>query len=106
MKRVVLILHGWPRIDSDSLIFKNFRRNKYTIICPYLFSDTFPFDLSGITKQVKLSLQGFNPDAIVGISLGGLILPKIARNYPKTKLIFVASGVTASLQSSVFRFLL
>lgn len=103
MKKIALILHGWPRPDENSLLFKYFKNKFYKIVCPYLFSDNFEFSSFEIIKQVQTSLRGISPEVIVGISLGGLILPEVALNYPKTKLIFVASGVSANPKSILFR---
>ncbi len=106
MKKVVLILHGYPRIDSKSLLFKLFRVNNYKIFCPNLISKSFSFTLPEITKNILTILNSNSPDFIVGVSLGGLILPSIALHYPKAKLIFVASSVSANPKSIVFKSLL
>ena len=51
-------------------------------------------------------MRGLNPDVIIGVSLGGLILPKVATYYPKAKLIFVASSTSANPKSKLFKSLL
>jgi esterase/lipase len=103
MKTNVLVLHGYPRIDEKSLLFDYFSRKKYKIYCPYLFNDKLEFTQSKINLFIDNFIKGSVPDVIIGISLGGLILPSVALKYPKAKLIFIASGASVNPKSNLLK---
>ena len=54
--------------------------------------DVDHFNVEGIKNKIQCELNGTVPDVIVGISMGGLIAPHLAKDYPTTKLIMIASG--------------
>jgi len=45
-----------------------------------------------LVGSVDRKLDGRDPEVIVGISMGGLLLPKLAEEYPDAKLIFISSA--------------
>lgn len=103
MTKTVLILHGWPQYRLESYFLnKHFRDKGFSLICPDLFDQRFEFTLANIMYKVREMLKGETPDAIVGISLGGLVLPYIASQFPESKLIFVASAANMRSKSKIF----
>lgn len=105
--KTILILHGWPQYRLESyFLSKHFKNNGYEVTYPNLFDERFEFNLGNMMYKVKESLDGKIPDAIVGISLGGLIAPYIATQYPNSKLVFVASAASLQSKSKVFNLVL
>jgi len=99
-KKVALVLHGYPAPLSSLNKLAEFLRNKgYMVIVPeYLKQDSFEFTKTA--AWFKSQLRGKKPELILGLSLGGLVLPHVAVNYPKAKLVFVATG--EKVKPSVF----
>ena len=48
---------------------------------------------------------GFRPDLIIGFSLGGMVAMKVARRYPRAKLLLVATGVRLDPENIWFKLL-
>ena len=78
----------------------------FTVLNPYLFDLNIDFTLANIKEYINKELGNVTPNLIVGISMGGLILPHIATNYPQAKLVFVASGTKIGSGSETFNKLL
>jgi len=90
---MVLIIHGWPQpVGEKDLIYQYFRQKGYRVFCPYLFKMKKCFSLLEVKRELVTCLGGKKPEVIVGISVGGLIMPSLAMDYPKAKLVFVATG--------------
>jgi pimeloyl-ACP methyl ester carboxylesterase len=97
VQKTVLLIHGWPQpVEDNDLIWRYFTCKGYKVYCPYLFKTGRNFSLVETRKRLIECLEGKCPDVIVGISIGGLILPGLAKDYPEAKLIFIASGVCFS----------
>lgn len=91
--KTVLLIHGYPEpIYKDHPLYKYFVDRDYTIVDPYLFSPEFRLTKSETKKYLEEKLSGRKPDVIVGVSMGGLIAPLIAEDYPAAKLVLVATG--------------
>ena len=73
---------------------------------PDLMIDVDHFNVEGIKNKIQCELNGTVPDVIVGISMGGLIAPHLAKDYPTTKLIMIASGPKLKTKIPVFNFLI
>ncbi len=94
MKKVALILHGWPQTEMNQHFLVKFMKSRgYLVNVPNLYEIEKSWDINQVTDFIIAKLKGATPDLIVGISLGGLILPHIAVRYPNSKLVFIASGV-------------
>ncbi len=92
-KKTVLILHGWPQpVEKGSMYYEYFENKKYNVVSPRLFNKEFVLTENEAKKYIEQQLNGKKPDVIIGISMGGLLVPVIAKNYPDAKLIFIASG--------------
>lgn len=90
---VSLIIHGYPQpIAKDHLLYDFFEQNNWEVIAPYLFTDEFVLSRENAQKYLEKELGDKKPDVIVGVSLGGLIAPLIAQNYPDSKLVLIATG--------------
>jgi esterase/lipase len=102
-----LILHGWPQYDiKEHFLVKYLEENGYECITPNMFINDNPFSSDNILSEVKRLIGNTKLDLIVGISLGGLIAPHIAKEYPNSKLIFIASGKSIDSKSKTFNTLL
>lgn len=105
--KTILILHGWPQYKLENyFLTKELVDKDYQVICPNLFDENIEFNLQNILKKTLHLLKGEAPYAIVGISMGGLILPHLTKEFPKSKLIFVASGANIKSESKIFNLLL
>ena len=99
----ILILHGWPQYRLESyFLTKHLKEKGYKIVYPDLFDKRFEFTLPNLLHKVNEMLNNESPDVIVGISMGGLVLPYLARQFPESKLIFVASGANIKSKSNIF----
>ena len=97
MQKTVLIIHGWPQpIGEDHRIHRYFREKGFWVCCPYLFKMEGEFSSDGVKKMLIGALEGKSPDVIVGVSIGGLLVPSVALDYPRAKLVFVSSGTRFS----------
>jgi pimeloyl-ACP methyl ester carboxylesterase len=103
MTKVALVLHGWPESRTeDSFYYKYFKDRGYDVLAPNLFDGSFTFDIHNVGSRIKKQLRSRKIDVIVGISMGGLILPYIAKDHPGAKLIFIASGAHLKSKSGFF----
>ncbi len=104
MKKVALILHGWPRKDIKERFLLNFlQKNDYEVFTPNLYVVDKGMKVEGLVRYITSQLKGKKPDLIVGISMGGLILPHIAERYPSAKLIFIATSAFLKPQSRLMK---
>jgi|GEM_PF-2188258 len=107
MEKTVLILHGWPQpVTKDSMYYKYFEEKEYFIVAPQLFTKDFVLDENDAKNYIEKQLSGRKPDVIVGISLGGLLAPVFAKDYPNAKLILIATGPKLEPQATGFKMLL
>lgn len=105
MDKTALIIHGYPQpIAKGHLLYDFFEQNNWEVIAPYLFTDKFIFTPENIQKYLEDELKDRKPDVIVGVSLGGLIAPLIAQNYPDSKLILIATGSYFKPKSKIIGF--
>jgi pimeloyl-ACP methyl ester carboxylesterase len=107
MEKTVLILHGWPQpVTKDSMYYKYFEEKGYLVVAPQLFIREFVLDENEAKNYIEKQLAGRKPDVIVGISLGGLLAPVFAKDYPNAKLVLIATGPKLEPQATGFRMLL
>ncbi len=91
--RKVLLIHGYPQeISEKHPVYVFFRKKGFEIYCPRLFSSKKEFSLENAVSAIKKELKGNKPDIILGFSLGGLILPHVAKDFKDAKLIFASTG--------------
>lgn len=101
--KTILVLHGWPQYRLESYFLSKHLRDKgYRVIYPDLFDSRFEFTLPNMMHKIQEMLNGEKPYAIVGISLGGLVLPYIAAQFPESRLIFIASAANMRSKSKIF----
>lgn len=103
MAKLALILHGFPQPvnSSDNYLIKYLEGRGYEVCCPYLLAGAWEFNWPNIEKYIANELKTKIPDVVIGISMGGLILPNIAKDWPKARLVFIASGPNLKLPKSV-----
>ena len=93
MSKIALVLHGWPQTKLNQYFLVKFLEDKdYEVVIPNLYLIEESWDIGEISDKISDEIKGRCPDLIVGILMGGLILPHIAKRCPKSKLIFIASG--------------
>ena len=93
MSKVTLILHGWPQSDlSEHPLYLHLIKSGYEVLVIDLFNSEIVLTPENVVGKVGFLLKNRNLDAIFGISIGGLLLPHVARRYPQAKLVFIASG--------------
>ncbi|HLE48930.1 MAG TPA: alpha/beta fold hydrolase [Patescibacteria group bacterium] len=94
MAKTALILHGWPQTElNQHFLIKFLKKEGYDVLTPSLYFNLKDLNIKNSTNVIINGLEGKKPDLIIGISMGGLILPRVAVKYPNAKLIFIASGV-------------
>jgi pimeloyl-ACP methyl ester carboxylesterase len=62
--------------------------------------------MENVLSEVNKEIKGQAVEIAIGISLGGFILPQIAKKYSKAKLIFVVTGPYLKTKSKLFRLVL
>lgn len=99
MTKFALILHGFPQPveATDDHLIKYLQSKGYEVCCPYLLAGDWDFNWLNIKKYVDQELKDKVPDVVIGISMGGLFLPNIVKDWPNAKLIFIASGASLHL---------
>lgn len=107
MKNVV-ILHGFPDLlqKDKSPLFNYFNRRNYKIIMPNLLSDNFQFNIDNVSKIVDKELANEKLNVIMGISMGGLIAPYIAKRHPEAKLVLIGTGARFRTAIPIYNFLI
>jgi len=91
--KTAVLIHGFPEpIYKNSPLYSYFDLEGYSIIAPYLFSPGFKLTEDAVIKHIKTELNGRRPGVIVGISLGGLLAPALAKEYPDAKLVLIGTG--------------
>jgi pimeloyl-ACP methyl ester carboxylesterase len=107
MGKTILMLHGWPQpVNPNSLYYKDFEKWGYDVVAPEYISEKFTLTLDNIRKYIEKELNGRVPDVIMGISMGGLLAPQIARDYPKAKMILIATGPKLKPKDATFNLLI
>ena len=102
-KKTALILHGWPQFRLEKYFLTIFLKGKgYKVLIPNMFVREYVFSPENVLKKVRNMNGKSDIDLIVGISLGGLIAPYIAREYPKAKIILI--GTAPRLKTDVLIF--
>lgn len=92
MNKYALIIHGWPQPVTDRHpLIPVLKEKGYQIISPNMFV-LKSINLEETTQLLKESIKGKDIKLVIGISMGGLILPHLLTYFPNAKLIFIASG--------------
>jgi pimeloyl-ACP methyl ester carboxylesterase len=107
MNKTALIIHGWPSpVDPNSLYYKDFEKWGYDVVAPEIFSTDFILTLENVKKFIEKELNARRPDVIIGTSMGGLIVPHIAKDYPGAKMILIATAPKLKPKDRGFKFLI
>ncbi len=104
-KKIALLIHGWPQpLDKKGDIYQYFVKRGYAVVMPRYFefidADT---TMEGLAKQIVKELKGREPAAILGHSIGSLVVPYLAKIFPKAKLIFIGGGVRVRPKGTLLR---
>ena len=102
--KTLLLIHGFPQETTpDSPVFIFFNERKYKIYTPRLFSSDKEFNLENSLQIIRDSLGKNKPDVILGFSLGGLLLPHIASDFPDSTLIFISTGTRFNPDNAFYK---
>jgi len=104
-KKIALILHGFPGLSANNPIEKYFQLRNFEIVKPNLFDTVFEFNESNIIKEIEKSLLGRTPHVLLGVSMGGFFVPKIAKKYFNARLVLVASGPRVEIGIPIYNYL-
>lgn len=105
MKKQALIIHGWPRpVSLNHPLSRLLQKRNYEVISPNLFDTKFDLDFQNIISSLRNTIKGKKIDLIIGISMGGLLLPHLVSSVPKSKLIFIASSTQFIPNSHLIQF--
>lgn len=92
MNKCALIIHGWPQpVTPNHPLIPVLKEKGYRIIAPNMFV-LKSINLEETILLLKNSIKGKDVELVIGISMGGLILPHLLTYFPNAKLIFIASG--------------
>ena len=107
MSKLSLIYHGWGYHTTKVRILSEWlSKNDYDTLIPRYLESSRPFSIKNVLAETKKKLKKREPKIIAGISLGGMILPHIAQNFPQAKLIFIATGHYFKPKSAALEFLM
>ncbi len=99
--KIAVLIHGFPEpIYPETPLYSYFARKGYTVIAPYLFNPRFKLSQKEVNRYVESELSGKKPDVVVGVSMGGLLAPALAKEYPKAELILIGTGPYIKPQST------
>ena len=91
--KLALVLHGYPRpVSETSRLITLMKQAGYNVVAPWYLKECREFSVPEVKKLVREKLKNKKPDLIIGLSLGGMLLPHIARDYPKAKVVFLGTG--------------
>jgi esterase/lipase len=93
MKKLALILHGWPQTSmNEHILVKYLKEKGFQVVTPNLFDTGKSWNLTKVYRRINKDIGSQVPDVIIGISMGGLLLPKLAKDFKDAKLVFIASA--------------
>lgn len=72
---------------------------------PDLLSEEYVFSADEVIKNVRYALKGERPDVVVGISMGGLLAPHLAKQFSESKLILIGTGPYFKTKIPIYNFL-
>ncbi|MBT3720654.1 alpha/beta hydrolase [archaeon] len=88
--KTALIIHGWPcYIENNHPLVELLKKEKFKISAPKLFKKKYT--KKSVLNQINSSIKK-QPEIIIGISLGGTFAQILAKKYPKSKLLLIATG--------------
>lgn len=104
VKKTAVVIHGWPRPATLVENLGSFLEDRgYKVVIPDYLRKQKGFSLEGSLKIIKRELRGSQPDLIIGLSLGGIIAPHIAKYFPRARLVLVATGARFDPEVKWFR---
>ncbi len=72
---------------------------------PDLLSKGHVSRIDKIIKDVQLELRGRKPNVIIGISMGGLLAPHLAEQFPESKLVLIGTAPYFKTKIPIYNFL-
>lgn len=102
-KKRAVIIHGYPAPENEAApIWRCLEELGYKVVSPQFLEGKERFSVEWIENEIERLLGGKKPDVLAGISMGGLILPQIAKKYPNAKLLFIATGARLGCKTGTF----
>lgn len=103
--KTVVFLHGFPNfVKEKSSVYKYFASRNYKIIIPPILTPEVDLNIDSVKNFVRKQLDGQSPDVVVGISMGGLLAPHVAADYPNSRLLLVATGPYLRTKNRMYNF--
>jgi pimeloyl-ACP methyl ester carboxylesterase len=72
---------------------------------PDLLSKEHVFTIDEIIKDIRLALKREQLNVVVGISMGGLLAPHLAKQFPESKLILIGTAPYFKTNIPIYNFL-
>ncbi len=91
--KTALLMHGFPSPPPDDCALFSCLK-EYDLVSPPMFPPSLRFTLENMEKYVLDKLAGRKPDVIFGISMGGILAPYIAKRFPRSRLVLIATAPT------------
>jgi esterase/lipase len=93
MNKIAVVLHGWPvPVNQSNKVYEILVGEGFEVIMPEYMKMNGDFSPNNVVKFIIKILGKRKPDLVVGVSLGGLLVPYVAKKYSEAKLLIVASG--------------
>lgn len=93
MEKMAVLLHGYPAEKRQSTPVRELlEKMGYKVLAPKYMECQEKFSISWFRRELKKEIGDGTVEVIIGVSLGGMILPYLVRDYPKAKLIFIATA--------------
>jgi esterase/lipase len=93
MKKIAVVLHGWPvPVNQSNKVCDILVVAGYKVVMPEYMKLSGDFSPNKVVEHIVKILEKNKPELVVGVSLGGLLVPYLAKKFPEAKLLIVASG--------------
>jgi len=90
--KTALVLHGWPEHNLENYFLVKWLEDKeYKVLTPDLFRH-------GLVPELNEKI-----DLIVGISMGGLVLPQVAKKTPEGQAYFYRQRAVSEIRFVFFQ---
>ena len=101
-----IIFHGFPdALKANNPLYSYFKERGWRLIMPDLLTESYHFNATKVIKNTMEILGDTYPNVIIGISLGGLLAPFLAKSYPKSKLVLIGTGPYFKTKIWIYNFL-
>lgn len=105
--KVALIFHGWPQaVGDDHSLVKLLRKKNYDVVKPYLLDWEVKINRDNVRRAVTEAVGNREVELIVAMSMGGFVAGWIVEEYPKAKIVLVATAARFGAKVKMFKLLI